>query len=198
LRLFFHLPDFSIVERVRSLARMRAGALPVPGGWVEKTASALIFHRDARGAAPRTTRRPFRSPHIATSHARLPVPGRTRYATRTKTWRIRTRFVPRLPAAWKQDPRRVFVDADRLAGPALFCRSWRPGDRFRPLGLKGSKKLQDLFTDARVPRAQRADVPVLEDARGIVWVAGLRISDGAKLSPATRRIVEISARAQRA
>jgi tRNA(Ile)-lysidine synthase len=64
----------------------------------------------------------------------------------------------------------------------LLARSWQPGDRMRPRGLDGSKKLQDLFTDAKTPRRDRARFPVVLDAGGagrILWVGGLRASETA-------------------
>ena len=62
----------------------------------------------------------------------------------------------------------------------LTVRTWRPGDRIQPLGMTGQKKLQDLFTDLRVPRSWRVRVPLLETRRGIAWVVGHRIADWAK------------------
>ena len=73
------------------------------------------------------------------------------------------------------------VCLDRKAiGNGATVRGWRPGDRIQPLGMKGRKKLQDLFTDLRVPRAWRERVPLLETDTGIVWVVGHRIADWAK------------------
>ena len=63
----------------------------------------------------------------------------------------------------------------------LTVRTWRPGDRIQPLGMRGQKKLQDLFTDLRVPRRWRGRVPLLESARGIAWVVGHRIAEWAKV-----------------
>jgi tRNA(Ile)-lysidine synthase len=62
--------------------------------------------------------------------------------------------------------------------PPLAVRNRRPGDRFRPLGLGGRKKLQDYFVDKKVPRDARDQVPlVVDDADRIVWVAGHGIAD---------------------
>ncbi len=67
-------------------------------------------------------------------------------------------------------------------GEGALVRAWRPGDRIQPLGMRGRKKLQDLFTDLRVPRHWRGRVPLLESARGIAWVVGHRITDWAKVN----------------
>jgi tRNA(Ile)-lysidine synthase len=62
-------------------------------------------------------------------------------------------------------------------GPAVTVRSWRDGDRMRPVGLGGSKSLQDLFTDCKVPRALRRTLPVVEAGGEIVWVAGVAVDE---------------------
>jgi tRNA(Ile)-lysidine synthase len=63
-----------------------------------------------------------------------------------------------------------------LAG-TLTVRSWRDGDRMRPAGLGGTKTLQDLFTDRKVPRALRRTLPVVESGGEIVWVAGVAVDE---------------------
>jgi len=68
-----------------------------------------------------------------------------------------------------------------VLGERVTVRAWRPGDRIQPLGMRGQKKLQDLFTDMQVPRHWRERVPLLESARGIAWVVGHRIADWAKV-----------------
>ncbi len=59
----------------------------------------------------------------------------------------------------------------------LAVRGWRPGDRFRPLGAPGRKKLQDFFVDTKVPREQRGRVPLLVAGEEIAWVVGQRIAE---------------------
>ena len=77
----------------------------------------------------------------------------------------------------------------------LLVRSWRPGDRMAPLGLRGTKSLQDLFTARRVPRAERSGLPVVESSGEIVWVAGVATSERFKVTRATREAVLLSCRA---
>jgi len=62
-------------------------------------------------------------------------------------------------------------------GSAVTVRAWRDGDRMRPAGLGGSKSLQDLFTDRKVPRALRRTLPVVERDGEIVWVAGVAVDE---------------------
>jgi tRNA(Ile)-lysidine synthase len=85
------------------------------------------------------------------------------------------------------------LDRDAL-GPDVLVRSWRAGDRMAPLGLGGTKSLQDLFTARRVPRAERAAVPVIEAGGEIAWVAGVATSERFKVTDGTRRAVRLLAR----
>jgi tRNA(Ile)-lysidine synthase len=78
-------------------------------------------------------------------------------------------------------------DADKVGG-GITLRHWRPGDRFQPIGLKSPAKLQDLFTNRKIPRARRRELMVAAaENEEIFWVEGLRISENFKLTPRTRR-----------
>ncbi|MHB0867640.1 MAG: tRNA lysidine(34) synthetase TilS [Thermoleophilia bacterium] len=112
--------------------------------------------------------------------ASLALPGRVSFgsfeieAVRTPGWDLET-----------SDPMRATIDAGRLEGE-LLVRSWRPGDRFAPLGLNGSKSVQDLFTDAKVPRSERGGTPIITCGGKIVWVCGYRIAEEFKVTDFTR------------
>jgi tRNA(Ile)-lysidine synthase len=84
-------------------------------------------------------------------------------------------------------------------GPAVKVRSWRAGDRIRAVGLGGgTKSLQDLFTDRKVPRSERGRVPVVEARGEVAWVGGLAVAERFRASPgadavrftATRRLLK--------
>jgi tRNA(Ile)-lysidine synthase len=62
-------------------------------------------------------------------------------------------------------------------GSEPTVRSWRDGDRMRPAGLGGTKTLQDLFTDRKVPRELRRSLPVVEAGGEIAWVAGVAVGE---------------------
>ena len=68
-----------------------------------------------------------------------------------------------------------------VLGPGLQVRSRRPGDRFQPLGMTHQKKLQDYFTDARIPESWRDRIPLLIADRGIAWIVGQRIAEWARV-----------------
>jgi len=83
------------------------------------------------------------------------------------------------------------LDAHALAG-TLEVRAWRPGDRMRPLGLDGTKSLQDLFTDRKVPREARAQVPVVVSDGEIAWIPGVATAEAFKVTPATTQKVRLA------
>lgn len=88
----------------------------------------------------------------------------------------------------------VELDAAAL-GDVLTVRGWRDGDRMRPLGLGGSKSLQDVFVDRKVPRELRRTLPVVESAGGeIAWVAGVEVVGDAFRVRAGRSTVALSAK----
>jgi tRNA(Ile)-lysidine synthase len=93
----------------------------------------------------------------------LTVPGHARFGD----WEVE---------ASSASPGDVEVSAEAV-GPAVTVRSWREGDRMRPVGLGGTKTLQDLFTDRKVPRALRRTLPVVEAGGEIVWVAGVALDE---------------------
>lgn len=73
------------------------------------------------------------------------------------------------------------LSLEKLDGRRLRVRAPREGDRMKPLGVRGTRKLQDVFTDLKVPREERGKVPVFECEGEIVWVPGYRIAAGWEL-----------------
>jgi tRNA(Ile)-lysidine synthase len=88
------------------------------------------------------------------------------------------------------------LDADLLRGGPLTVRAWRAGDRMRPLGLGGTKTLADLFTDRRIPRAQRASLPILLSDAEIAWIPSVATAERFRVRPDTRQVAVL--RAERA
>ncbi len=80
----------------------------------------------------------------------------------------------------------VCFDADKV-GSRIVLRHWRKGDRFQPIGMIQSVKLQDLFVNRKVPAPERRRRVVAANVLGsLFWVEGLRIGDPFKLDKATR------------
>ena len=91
--------------------------------------------------------------------------------------------------ALPRDPARAAFDADRLP-PRLLVRGRRRGDRLSAFG-GGERRLKSLLIDAKIPRWERARVPIVEADGEIVWVAGLRRAATAPVSGTTRRVLEL-------
>ncbi|MGH7864583.1 MAG: tRNA lysidine(34) synthetase TilS [Candidatus Binataceae bacterium] len=103
-------------------------------------------------------------------------------------------MVARDDARYPADHLRALFDASSAAG-RLVARNLRPGDRIRPLGIGGSRKLKDVFIDRKVPRLRRANYPVVTLGDEIVWVPGLARARTALVTTETRRVLEVTARA---
>ncbi|HET57420.1 MAG TPA: tRNA lysidine(34) synthetase TilS [Deltaproteobacteria bacterium] len=83
----------------------------------------------------------------------------------------------------------AFMDMDTIDG-LLTVRNVLPGDRIQPLGMKGHKKLKSLFIDAKVPRRLRCRIPLLADARSIIWVPGICLSERVRVRKETRAVMK--------
>ncbi len=86
---------------------------------------------------------------------------------------------------WRKDKSRIgelpaaaSFDAEKVGDSPIKVRGWKPGDRMAPLGMEGSRKLQDILTDQKVPRAQRNRIPVAVCRGEIIWLPGYRIARG--------------------
>jgi tRNA(Ile)-lysidine synthetase-like protein len=89
----------------------------------------------------------------------------------------------------------ALVRRDLFAG-SLAVRNRRPGDRFRPIGLDGRKKLQDFFVDRKVARASRDAVPIVVDEMDrIVWVAGYGIDEAFRVTDPAQAVLILKLKA---
>ena len=150
---------FTHVEDGLRLARLGGSPYDGPGFRARRFAETLVLTR--RTAKVQSSR--FRYP--------LPVPGEVRSVE--GNWIVSAEVGAAQATPLPVQGRDVaLVRLDRCRG-ALTIRSRRPGDRFRPRGLGGRKKIQDLFVDLKIARDQRDLVPLVVDGSDrIVWVAG--------------------------
>ena len=103
---------------------------------------------------------------------RMTVPGTLMWSGTGQ--RLQVQLEAHSQALAPPEKNRIVVDADRVSQP-LIVRSWSPGDRFHPCGMHGhSKKVQDFFTDLKIPRSVRSRIPLVVAPEGIVWVVGYR------------------------
>ena len=114
---------------------------------------------------------------------RLAVPGTARFGE----WEVEAR---------SGEGGEVTLSAGAL-GPMTTVRAWREGDRMRPAGLGGTKSLQDLFTDRKVPRALRRSLPVVEAGGEIAWVAGVAVGERFRVATGAAEDDRVSLSARR-
>lgn len=125
-------------------------------------------------------------PQLAQDAAPLPTPGRLDLA---RGWAISAECLPAdapgPSSAWE-----AALDADALGSP-LLVRRRRAGDRVQLAGGRGHRRIQDVFVDARLPRALRAAWPLVTVDDEIAWVAGVCVAERFAARPATQRIVRV-------
>jgi tRNA(Ile)-lysidine synthase len=165
-----HAPDFDLVERLRA----------APNAVVALNAGQTI-RRDAEGMLRLQKTAPIKFDSARGGIVLAKRTGRAGFGGLRLSWEIKEAgdFAPEANVE--------YFDADKV-GEKVWLRHWQPGDRFQPIGTRSARKLQDLFTNMKVPRAQRHRRVVAATARGeLFWVEGLRMSEGFKLGPKTVR-----------
>jgi tRNA(Ile)-lysidine synthase len=191
-----------IEDLVKIMARPAGKRLSLPGG--------LVFHGGyAESLITRAEDIPCPLPLLEGEH-NLAIPGETILSG----WRVKAKVIEEewpigaagyFHASRAEDFRRdtavgssdtcptsyeAYLDFD-LTGTQLVIRSRRDGDRFQPLGMGESKKLQDFMVDARIPRAWRDRVPLICAGERIIWVVGWRIDHRVRVTDSTRRVLHL-------
>lgn len=171
-----HEPQFDLIEQLR----LKANA-PVACGknrWLERTPQGTL-----RQVTPRA---------LGHDEQQLLVhltgkAGAGSWGGLTFRWRL---VSPKGKARPAFGPGREYFDGARV-GATLCLRHWQPGDRMQPIGMPASVKLQDLFTNQKVPAAKRRRAVVAASAAGeIFWVEGLRIAERFKLDRESAVVLE--------
>ena len=173
------------MSHVEDMARLIAGGtgaqLDLPGG--------VSFEVGYEVGTIATVGRPARESTIE-SFA-LQVPGRTV----SGAWTVDARYVEREGVRLTDTSDGLTASLDLEAtGTPLRVRGRAPGDRFQPLGMKGSKSLTDFLSDSKVPRQERDSKPLVVSPQGIVWVVGCRIAHWARVTEGTGNMLEIAFR----
>ncbi len=161
-------------EILRLASRPEGGAVELGGGVVALCESGHVrFVAGAIDAAP--------------NPVALALPGRARVGA----WEVRAELhpAPVEPAG----PDLATLDAGSLDGP-IEVRTWRDGDRIRPLGMRGTKTLGDLFTDHHVPRSLRGTLPIVTVNGEVAWVAGVAVSENFRLEASANEVAVLSAK----
>jgi tRNA(Ile)-lysidine synthase len=174
-------------ELHRALAAGTGGN--IPGILVERFgASAVLINKVPQ--APGVPQVPGDA--VVPGELRLEIPGTVEAPL--GGWTVTAEGPIARPASITSDANQVVVDASGV-GTHLIVRSRRPGDRLRPLGAPGRKKVQDVLVDRKVPRDDRDSLPIVTTETGeIVWIAGQVLADPFRVTPLTTSVVVLSLR----
>jgi tRNA(Ile)-lysidine synthase len=177
-------PEAEHIERMLEALEKPRSKISLPGGIAEIDPERVLISGGAVATAEAAPREPE-----TLSEVTLKVPGRAR----SGDWTFDAQIVEPKAALKASDALVAMIAANAVEGE-LTVRSRKPGDRMRPLGLRGTKKLQDILVDAKVPAAERDLIPVIADEQGIVWLAGHCLDERVAVTARTRRVLRLRAR----
>lgn len=175
---------------ILQLARGNVGgeSVPLPGGFLARRQDERIVLGPAEPTGGVARAAPSPAPMV------LQVPGKMRFAGREVEARVLSR--PEVDAVRIKGDRNRFteyLDLDRVKQP-IVVRTRQPGDRFQPLGMAGEKKIGKFLTTAKVPRDLREQILIFADRERIVWVCPVRLSERAKITDRTQRVLQLTIR----
>jgi tRNA(Ile)-lysidine synthase len=166
------------------------GSIDAPGHVVERVGDRVVL-RSGRSDGAHPEPDPFRYPLSIPGEVTLPEHGLVVSAHRAGVPGAQALGVV---GAMPRNRATAVIAADGWAAP-LAVRNRRPGDRFRPFGLNGQKKLQDFLVDRKVARADRDRVPLVVDENDrILWVAGHEIDEAFRVTEASRAVIILTLR----
>lgn len=122
---------------------------------------------------------------------RISVPGETEILALGAT--LATRLLPVETVrdrVERPDPLSAFFDASKRP-QGLQLRNRKPGDRLRPYGMAGTRKLSDLLIDAGVPEPLRDEIPLLVGGNTIFWAIGIRRAQPLPVTKQTKKVLEV-------
>jgi tRNA(Ile)-lysidine synthase len=94
------------------------------------------------------------------------------------------------PMKYSGDKLREYISADKITGN-FQIRRWEAGDKFLPLGLKGTKKISDFLNEQKITSSKKKEQLILTNNERIVWVLGLRIDERFKITENTKKVLEL-------
>jgi tRNA(Ile)-lysidine synthase len=171
-------PSLASVGAVLDVARGSRRAVDLPGGRRVERSGGLL-HLVAATPGPRP------------APVRWPQPGRAEFGE----WAFESWVERAAPVAWPDGRAVAVCDAERV-GDEVGVRGVSPGDRFRPVGGRGTRLVHDALAELGVPAARRPARPVVTAPDGaVLWVVGYRIDDRVRVTPRTRRFLWLTSAA---
>ena len=175
--------DFDVVDRLDSLLLNRRNRCiaSLPGGWIARKHDHNLCLENGKSTPATGFRVSVNIPGVT----RIPKLGR----------RITVSLAPGVnrekPQGIGHYPARASLALSAWRRRRIQARSWQPGDRIRPLGMAGSKKVQDVFIDGKVPRGRRHCVPLFECGGEIIWIPGYRIAQDWEVSNEDDKVLQL-------
>ncbi len=169
------MPGKQVIDRLDRLAIDGGGAISLPGHMqAELVDDKLVVYRK-----------------VKVSYCERLAPGQPCRLERPRlTLRCRQRPMKEVKVTRERRARTVLMDLASLS-PPLVVRNICPGDRFRPLGMSGSRKVADYLIDRKVRRVYRDEIPLVCDRKGIVWLVGFEIADRVKIDRSTKEVLKV-------
>ena len=173
---------------LRLIEEHGVAGIDLPGQRLERIGGTVVLTGRAAGAEGR------QGPDPAANLFRFPlsIPGEV--VLSSAGWVVSADTAASATVSNGPGPDTALVRSDLCRG-SWAVRNRRPGDRFRPVGLDGRKKLQDYFVDRKVARQQRDSVPlVVDETDRIVWVAGFGIDEAFRVTDPAQAVIILKLR----
>jgi len=174
-------------KHVEAVRRLRSGGLDLPGVTVVAESGRLSL---SAAAGKRGSRRQKANVFCYP----LSIPGETRIEESGASISAEI-VIGGAPGTEKPVDGVVVSQSAVEPGAGLFVRNRRPGDRLRPFGMTGTRKLQDYMVDRKVPRSERDRVPIVVDGRDrIVWVVGHTVAEDFRITDGQQAVLLLKVR----
>jgi tRNA(Ile)-lysidine synthase len=176
---------FAAARHVEALWRLRSGRLDLPGVSASVESGRLSLRAASGRHETQERTNVFRYP--------LSIPGEAHVAEVGLS--ISAEIVIAGTLGTEKQVNAVVVSSSAVKRDGLFVRNRRPGDRFRPFGMAGSRKLQDYLVDRKVPRSERDRVPLVVDGDDrIVWVVGHTVAEDFRVTDPQQAVLLLKVR----
>jgi tRNA(Ile)-lysidine synthase len=156
-------------------------SIDLPGGWRGEREYNLLRLTDARG----------RKAGSADFSAAIAPAGIT--IVEAAGFKFEASTIAAVAASMPDGLSVAMFDASKIAGEGLVARRFKNGDRIHPIGMRGTRKVHDVFVDRKLPRARRLRFPVVTLGDTIAWLPGLARAECALVTKATETVLRVEA-----
>jgi tRNA(Ile)-lysidine synthase len=181
------------IERMRRLCAVaRPGSIAVlPGGWRLRCEYGAALLEQVVAAAPSPESDQVPAFEVELNRNGVTVVPASGFAFDASLMKAGDRGFPGEASMPRNHRFDALFDAGEI-GRRLIVRGFRTGDRIAPLGMAGTRKVQDVFVDYKLARACRPTWPLVEAECGLLWVPGMVRSRHALVTSATQTILRLT------